>query len=408
MFRSFSEDRLLCLLLPLLLNFIPADCQSVHVAPTDPLPFAQPSSSVLSAGDEVALFSHDFPLSFKIHKDESDPSRLLNVQLPGDFHHFKQFIARVTDISNVYENRLRDANRTFLASPSDNAVINIHGLNPGHQYSIAILGRKDDESTLIKEESVVMDPIPLDFNTSSTIRVTYHNVTIRVSKPERALQDTFRVEYIQLDPLRRYPILDVHDIQEQREVELYLGNLNPGRDYSVTVTSIKNDLPSVPWKGVITTKPFKPVNLSVSEVNAMCVSLFWTLPPESGADRFKIAYGVLNAEENMRKLEVPYSNRQVDLCDGVLPGQSLLFAVVAEKSHEISDPSTISYTVRPLPPSDLKVVADFSKAKFRVELELPSEKASKVDKCLITVVSEQLEKMEHRVPAVPVEEARPT
>jgi hypothetical protein len=62
------------------------------------------------------------------------------------------------------------------------------------------------------------------------------------------------VEYRQLAPLKRFPILDVHDIQEQREVELYLGNLAPGRDYAISVTSLREELPSQPWRGLITTR----------------------------------------------------------------------------------------------------------------------------------------------------------
>ena len=211
----------------------------------------------LSGAIDKFLFLHDFPESFKIQKDSNDPSRLLNVFLPHNFHQFKQFIAKVTDISPEIEFPLKDVNRTFLASPTDSSIINIHGLNPGHQYSIAVYGRIEGDSQLIKEESVIMDPLSLDFNRAgSTIIVTHNNITMHTVKPEKALQDTFRVEYVQLDPPKRYPILDVHDIQEQKDVELYLGNLNPGRDYDVMVTSLRNGLPSHPWKGVITTSKF--------------------------------------------------------------------------------------------------------------------------------------------------------
>lgn len=54
--------------------------------------------------------------------------------------------------------------------------------------SIAILGRRDDESTLIKEESVVMDPVPLEFDPVSSIQASHTNITMRATKPERALQ----------------------------------------------------------------------------------------------------------------------------------------------------------------------------------------------------------------------------
>lgn len=95
---------------------------------------------------------------------------MLNVYLPSSQQrHFRQFIARVSDISSVEfvlpklsqnshffpsETRFRDANRTFLASLADSSVINVHGLNPGHKYQVAILGRKEAESLLIREDQV--------------------------------------------------------------------------------------------------------------------------------------------------------------------------------------------------------------------------------------------------------------
>uniref|UniRef100_A0AC34QS31 Fibronectin type-III domain-containing protein n=1 Tax=Panagrolaimus sp. JU765 TaxID=591449 RepID=A0AC34QS31_9BILA len=387
-----------------------------------------------STSSEITKLFHDSPDSFKIQKDPNDSSRLLNVFLPSNFRHFKQFIAKVADISPDVEfpmkdvnrtflasptdssiinihglnaghqysitiyGRIEDVNRTFLASPTDSSIINIHGLNAGHQYSITIYGRIEGDSQLIKEESIIMDPLPLDFHGShSKIHTTYHNVTMKTLKPEKALQDTFRVEYVQLDPPKRYPILDVHDIQEQRDVELYLGNLNPGKDYDVMVTSLRNGLPSTPWKGIITTKPLKPGQLIVQEINSTCINLSWILPAESGADKFKIAYGILKGETDMIKLEVPYIKQQIDLCQGIVPGYTFIFAVIAEKSNQISDPATISYTIKPLPAENIKIEPDFGKGKYKIEIELPTKTNSKIEKCQITVFSDQLEKNEEIV-----------
>ena len=98
-------------------------------------------------------------------------------------------------------------------------------------------------------------------------------------------------------------------------------------------------------------------------------------------------------------MEVPYSQHQTNLCRDILPGQTFIFAVITEKSHQISDPATISYTVRPLPPVDLQLTADFEKEKFRLNVELPSKKASKIDKCHVAILSENLEKIEQTVTA---------
>lgn len=133
----------------------------------------------------------------------------------------------------------------------------------------------------------------------------------------------------------------------------------------------------------------------MQELNATCVNFSWILPAESGADRFKIAYGILKGKsDNMIKIEVPHSQQQIDLCNRIIPGYTYIFAVIAEKSNQISDASTISHTIKPLSAEDLKVLPDFDKGKYRIEVILPSKEQSKIDKCLISVSSEKLEKMD--------------
>lgn len=83
-----------------------------------------------------------------------------------------------------------------------------------------------------------------------------------------------------------------------------------------------------------------------------------------------------------------------------MPGQTYIFAVIAEKSKQISSSTTISYTVRPNPPKELRVDADFDKAKFRILVKLPSSNESKIEKCQITIISEQLERIEQIVKVV--------
>uniref|UniRef100_A0A183BMR4 Protein-tyrosine-phosphatase n=1 Tax=Globodera pallida TaxID=36090 RepID=A0A183BMR4_GLOPA len=339
---------------------------SLHRASAEfgPSPSVVPSPTAFRL---EALASTDAATNFdvirlRIEKDHQDPSRLLDVFLPqrqsSISSHFRQFIARVTDISFV---EMRDANRTFLASLADSSVINVHGLNPGHKYSVAILGRREAESILIREDQVLMDPVPLDFGipgNSSAILATATNITMRAQKPDRALQDTFRVEYHQLDPLKRFPILDVHDIQEQREVELYLGNLSPGRDYAVSITSLREELPSQPWRGIVTTKPLRPVNLSVVELNTSCVLFSWLLParfrvrahlapdneshtekcqlwvePEQGG-RLEQTVQVQQGERHCEALFELFPGRRYEISAAALSGQSTSTRVLRNKPVE--------------------------------------------------------------------------
>jgi hypothetical protein len=83
---------------------------------------------------------------------------------------------------------MRDGNRTFRLSVQDPNAIRIHGLNPGHRYSISIFGRIEDQSAAIKEESVLMDPIELDLNADGAVVASHNNISMRAVKTERAIQ----------------------------------------------------------------------------------------------------------------------------------------------------------------------------------------------------------------------------
>ncbi|KAI6178884.1 Protein-tyrosine-phosphatase [Aphelenchoides besseyi] len=367
------------------------------------------ANSAVNAQTDTTSIS-DFRQSFRIVKSDRDSSRFLDVFLPEDFGEYREFIARVVDVTKAIESSIRDGNRTFRLTPQDPTAIRIHGLSPGHRYSLAIIGRVGEQSVPIKEESLLMvssfefncnvlfqDPAPLNLDAPGSITVSHHNVTLRAVKEERAVQDKFTVKYFQLDPLKRYPTVDVYDLVEQRDVEIYLGNLSPGRDFDVSVTSVVSDIQSIPWRRVITTKPLQPQNLSVVDMNGTCVTFRFDWPAESGVDRFKIAYGQMNSTENMVKTEIAGLKPESVLCNGIHPGMTFVFAVIAEKTRQISEPSTITHTVRPLPPISVSVTPDFDRGQFAVEALLPPQSISKSTVCHIVVVSDRSDKVEQRV-----------
>ncbi|CAK5110307.1 unnamed protein product [Meloidogyne enterolobii] len=119
-----------------------------------------------------------------------------------------------------------------------------------------------------------------------------------------------------------------------------------------------------------TTRPLKPENLNVIEINSSCVLFQWQLFIESGAGRFKIAYGLLHGAQAMLKLEVLYPKQQILLCQQILPGKAFIFEVIPEKSRQIFEPSTTSQTIKPLAPNDLVVKPDFErKCQISVQSE---------------------------------------
>ncbi|VDM52330.1 unnamed protein product [Angiostrongylus costaricensis] len=329
-------------------------------------------------------------LQFVLEKDQRLPHSQLIVQLPVVHPFFDHFIAKVVDVSPSVDSLIRDANRTFLASTDDSTTIRIHSLHPGHKYRIAIIGRRDDNSSVLREDEVTMDPSAPQFPIQD-IDITMNNITLKVVKNEKYVQDLFLVEYRQLEPDKRYPVLEVLDIPEQKNLEIYIGNLNPGQDYIVKVIAVKSGLRSRPWSATLSTKPDSVSNLTVSETGISCLTVEWKLPANSGADSFLIRYSKMDVVSNT-SITLPRTDRSVHLCNNIVPGYIYIISIVVKKGLSRSEEKTVSYTVRPLSPEDFKIFPDITKGKYRLMFGLNS--TSYYDGCRVSVVSETLEKIE--------------
>ncbi|KAK5975850.1 hypothetical protein GCK32_016762, partial [Trichostrongylus colubriformis] len=182
--------------------------------------------------------------------------------------------------------------------------------------------------------------------------ITMHNITLRAVKNEKFLQDSFLIEYRQLQPEQSYPVLEVLDIPDQKNLEVYLGNLNPGRDYSVEVVGVKSGLKSRPWSTTLSTKPSAVSSLQLAE-NGSCLSVDWEVSPNSGADSFLIRYRPQIASLNL-SVTLPGEDRSVHLCDGIVPGTVYAVGVAAKKGKSLSEETIKTYTVRPSSPLDFR------------------------------------------------------
>ncbi|VDM97045.1 unnamed protein product [Thelazia callipaeda] len=351
----------------------------------------------LKSSESKLLVQRSLPTAsdFSIVKDPINPSTMLNVILPSSPTHFEQFIAKVVDISPVTDTTELDINKTFVANPSNFSTINIHGLHAGHQYSISVLGRQKGESEMIKEERVIMNPVAPNFSSSNASVLIYHtNITLRALKPQRALQDSFQIAYVQLDPLRYFPKLEINDIPEQNHIEIYLGNLLPGRNYNVSVTPQIMDVEGQPWKDLLTTKPYSPENLTVTEMNTTCLKLSWFLTSRTGADFIVISYRATKITNPLTTIKVPRNQTSVEVCNKLQPGRTYLFVAKTVKSKTESEAVQILYTVKPKTPKNLKILTDYEKRKFRLSIDIAPESESHTEKCFVSLVNEKLDVIE--------------
>lgn len=83
------------------------------------------------------------------------------------------------------------------------------------------------------------------------------------------------------------------------------------------------------------------------------------------------------------------TGQQALLCTGIRPGDEYIFAVIAQKSAQVSDAATISHTVRPLPPRSIEATADVGRLLFCVRVELQPPSLSYTEKCALSILAEE-------------------
>uniref|UniRef100_A0A8R1HSX7 protein-tyrosine-phosphatase n=1 Tax=Caenorhabditis japonica TaxID=281687 RepID=A0A8R1HSX7_CAEJA len=328
---------------------------------------------------------------FAIRKDSLSPWSQILVSLPRRHPLYQSFAAKIQDVSEGINDEIRDSKKTFVTSDDSPYTIRIHALKPGHRYSIAIHGQKDGSTSLIKEESVVMDPRAPDFrSTSSEIQVAEHNITMRTTKNDSYLQDSFSIEYRQINPDKKFPVLQILDIVEQKNLEFYLGNLNAGFDYSVRVTAHKDGMSSRPWISTLTTKPSPVKSIEINQNSGTCVEVSWKFDEFSGADFLGIQYALQSNPTNSTNMTVPSTESSISICDAMLQGEAYQIIAVVQKGGQVSEPHLTKFQLRPLPPIDFRVRADLKRGKYKLLAELPV--SSKIDKCRITVEGDGAER----------------
>uniref|UniRef100_A0A8R1XN36 Fibronectin type-III domain-containing protein n=1 Tax=Onchocerca volvulus TaxID=6282 RepID=A0A8R1XN36_ONCVO len=368
------------------------DSKIINFVTNDSLIFQKPESI---RSRQLVQRSLSTLSDFSIEKDSSDRSTLLTVTLPRSPTNFGQFIAKVADISPNLDPSERDINRTFLASPSDFKTIKIYGLHPGHHYSVSVIGRRKGESELIKEERVITDPIAPDFASRNASIISSHtNITLRALKPEKALQDSYQISYALLDQLQYFAKLEVNDIPEQRSIEIYLGNLMPGQNYNVSVTPKIKNIEGRSWSGILTTKPYSPENLTITELNSTCIHLSWFLTSKTGADSISISYRLNRTSTPLTNITVQSHQTSAEICSGLQPGRTYLFTIKTIKSSESSESIEILHTMKPKIPGNLKILTDYEKRKFKLIMDIASESESHVEKCFVSLVNEKLDVIE--------------
>lgn len=204
----------------------------------------------------------------------------------------------------------------------------IPSLLPGHLYVVILFGapakkskkRTSDDLVNLGRAYVATDPEVPRIH-AQNVSVTSNSISFSAEKDTGALQDYFLLTYseaavsISTTPASAGATWNVNvtDIAEQKRVEFYVGGLNAGSIYNVSVAAFRRGKSSKKWNAVIITSkfrsgftpfchcnpfynfalvvaPLQPTNVRVISSDANEIVLAWDRPQKSGVDSYFVAY----------------------------------------------------------------------------------------------------------------------
>ncbi|XP_077324052.1 tenascin isoform X4 [Lithobates pipiens] len=218
------------------------------------------------------------------------------------------------------------------------------GLRPGTEYGIGLTAVKQDRESAPATINAATDlDAPKDLEITSATETT---INVRWIKPVAKI-DHYRLLHTLVGGRES-------EIQVLKDADSYvLTGLEPGKEYSISLTAEKGRHKSKPATVVGRTALGSPQGLSFSDITEKSAKVTW-LAPRIRVNKFIITY-VPVAGGASSTVEVDGSRTQTTLVS-LLPGVEYLVSIVSVKGSEQSQPASGSLTTALDSPSALRAV----------------------------------------------------
>lgn len=218
-------------------------------------------------------------------------------------------------------------------------------LEPGKTYEVVVKSVSGNVASWPATGNITTRPLPV-VNLRSRSRKN-GGIEVEWSGKNGSSQDSFMVRYVELEAFNSDGTVQV--VQEKK---VFLEDLLPGRNYSISVFAVSNGIHSEESVVYQPTKPAPPVIGILEPVSGSRLNVSWKSDVTSRQD----SYQVLWIRNDTREKEETETRNNFILLQGLFPGAGYEIKVFAVSYGLLSDPHSYFQTMFPRSPENLQAV----------------------------------------------------
>lgn len=238
--------------------------------------------------------------------------------------------------SNVPKVLSRDASR----------IVNFNEeLEPGKTYEVVVKTVSGNVASWPLTGNVTTKPLPVVDLKAEPLKI--NQIQVEWLPSNKSTQDSFMVRYYEVEAFNSDGVVKVvHD------TKVLLTDLLAGRNYSITVVAVSNDIHSDESIVYQPTKPAPPVIGILEPVSGSKLNVSWKSDVTSRQDSFQIVWIRNDTKE---REEIKTKNNWL-LLEDLFPGAGYEIKVYAVSYGLISEPHSYFQTIFPKSPENLQAV----------------------------------------------------
>ncbi|KAF6736264.1 Tenascin [Oryzias melastigma] len=266
-------------------------------------------------------------------KDVTDSSALVSWYLP---------VAPVDRVDVFYAPSSDPSAQTAVAIPPSDKQFSMDSLRPDTQYTVSLVSRSRNATS---------DPVTATFTTAldaptglQAVSQTDSSVTLEWTNSQADV-DSYRVKYSPISGAAHGE--EVIPKRQGSTTQTTITGLNPGTEYGIGVTAVKNERESLPATTNAATDLDPPREFEKVESTETSVSVRWQ-KPQAKVSRYRLIY--TSRDGQFEEEEIPASE-STHVLRNLTPGMAYTLTLTAERGHRRSRPVSMSASTAELKPA---------------------------------------------------------
>uniref|UniRef100_A0A3B3DML2 Tenascin C n=2 Tax=Oryzias melastigma TaxID=30732 RepID=A0A3B3DML2_ORYME len=257
-------------------------------------------------------------------KDVMDSSALVSWYLP---------VAPVDRVDVFYAPSSDPSAQTAVAIPPSDKQFSMDSLRPDTQYTVSLVSRSRNATS---------DPVTATFTTAldaptslQAVSQTDSSVTLEWTNSQADV-DSYRVKYSPISGAAHGE--EVIPKRQGSTTQTTITGLNPGTEYGIGVTAVKNERESLPATTNAATDLDPPREFEKVESTETSISVRWQ-KPQAKVSKYRLIY--TSRDGQFEEEEIPASE-STHVLRNLTPGMAYTLTLTAERGHRRSRPVSMS------------------------------------------------------------------